>query len=121
MPHGVFLGRVLPPHVITGATTQSVSVHCSTVGQSASYQKVDQLHAVSQQKHVASWLTFGVRCWVADHWLLVHGPAAIQIAQVQMSLTKCSTTVGPCWVPCFLMCFPLFLSRRGSITGPTGI
>ena len=28
MSHGVVLGRVLPPHVITGATTQSMSVPC---------------------------------------------------------------------------------------------
>ena len=54
MSHSAFLGRVLPTHAITGATTKSMSVHYSTVGQSASYQKVDWLLAVSQQKQVAS-------------------------------------------------------------------
>ena len=95
MSHSVFLGTVLPPYAITGATTQEMSVCCSMLGQSAGYWKVNQLLAVSWWKHVASQFTFGVDCQATDHWLLVHGQAAIQISLVQMWLTKCSMTMGP--------------------------
>ena len=121
MSHSVFLGRVLPPHAITGAITQSMSVCCSAVGWSAGYWKVNWLLAVSQQKHMASWLTFGIGCQAANHWLLVHDPVAIQVAEVQMSLTKCSTTMDPPMGVKF--CHGVFLSyslREARALGPGG-
>ena len=45
MSHNGILGRVLSPHAITGATTQSMSVCCSTVRWLARYQKVNWLLA----------------------------------------------------------------------------
>ena len=117
MSHGVSLGRVPPPHMITCTTTKSLVVCCRVFRQLASFQKVNWLLAISQQKWVALQSTFEVGWQAADHWLLV------QLLYRKHNCWLASRSVHLPWVHIGCQVLSqvfLSLSRRGLSTGPKG-
>ena len=101
MSHGVFLGRVLPSHVIIYIKSQSLVVCCCMVGQVVGFQKVNWLLAISGQKQVASWSTYEAGHWVADHWLLVQ--LLYRWHKCRLTSQRVHQLWAPHWAPSFVM------------------
>ena len=77
----------------------------------ASQLKVNQLLAVSQEKHDALWLTFGVNGHMVSCWMVV----------VLDVLGVCLATMGPTLGANFLSQVFLSLHKEILSTGPTGV
>ena len=113
-----FLGKVLLSSAIAYIKTQSVVFCCCAVRQSAGYQEVDHLLAVSQQKHVASQFTFKsdivsltTGCWCSH----CRGSTSAKWS-LEVSI-YCGPDIGCHFL---VMGFPLSLTRRAQALGPWG-